>query len=294
MPWMKFEGAAYWVLFVSAFFAIASWESLRPRTRLEWSTKSRWGRHAMILALAGIAQTAVFRTTPVILAALVSGSRFGLLNKPAIPFLFRCAVTLLVLDLTRYATHRAFHSVHLLWRIHEVHHSDPDYDVSTAGRFHPLEVVFTEAAYLAVVAVLAPPPIAVFAAELLTVVLNLFEHANASLPAWLEKSLRLVIITPDIHRIHHSEEIQEQSQNFGQTFCWWDRLFGTFQSGDEESNKVRVTGVKGLRNSTSLQFRFMLARPFQRIAPDESATPSPEGSSDLGQLLSGAASSQDQ
>ena len=118
----------------------------------------------------------------------------------------------------------------LLWRVHEVHHSDPDYDVSTAARFHPIEVVSVQGAYLAAVALLAPPPIAVFLSELLTVVLNLFAHANASFPRKVEKCLGIVFMTPDVHRIHHSADEADHSRNFGQTFIWWDRIFGTYLS----------------------------------------------------------------
>ena len=170
----------------------------------------------------------------------------------------------MLLDLSRYWTHRAFHSVPFLWRIHEVHHSDPDYDVSTAGRFHPAEVLLEQAGYLLAIAILAPPVIAVFASELIALVLNLFAHANASLPGSLEGALRLAIITPDLHRIHHSEEVQEQQTNFGQTFTCWDRWFGTLANASATGEKERNTGIRELRNSGSLRLRFTLSEPFRR------------------------------
>lgn len=273
MPWVRFEEAAYWILFSGTFLAIAVWESFRPRATLNWPTQYRWGRHAMILAISAMAQTALFRVTPVVVAASVSGSRFGILNRAWMPFPVRCAAAILLLDLARYGLHRAFHAVAFLWRVHAVHHSDPDYDVSTAGRFHPIEVVVMQGAYLALVAVLAPPVAAVLASELLAVVLNFFAHANAAVPRRVERILRLAFITPDIHRVHHSERIEEQSRNFGQTFSWWDRLFGTFQSGNEDSKEVATTGITGLRNSTSLNLGFMLAEPFRHKTPNQPAGP---------------------
>jgi len=262
---MERASAANWTLFVVTFLAMATWESFRPVRRLAWPAERRWSRHAILLLISGIAMTAAFRISPVLLAAATANSRFGILNREWIPFVVRCGATILLLDLVTYATHRAFHSVPLLWRVHEVHHSDPDYDVSTAARFHPIEVVLVQGAHLVMILLLAPPPIAVFASGLFTVVLNLFVHANASLPRWAELPLRRVFITPDLHRIHHSEDIVEQGRNLGQTFIWWDRLFGTYASRALDLDGGRI-GLKGLQNEQSLGLGFMLAEPFQSRA----------------------------
>ena len=263
LPWSKIEGAIYWALFALLFLALAVWESFRPRRPLSLRTERRWWCHAMLLAVSGVAQTALFRVAPVALAAAVAGSRFGILNRPWLPFTVRCGVAVLALDLTHYSTHRIFHAVPFLWRVHEVHHSDPDYDVSTAGRFHPLEVVSVEGVYLAVIALLAPPLVAVFAAELLTLALNLFAHANVSVPPAAEKLLRRAIVTPDLHRIHHSEDAREQFRNLGQTFSWWDRLFGTYLAKPAAGEEGIITGITGLRNENSTGLGFMLAEPFR-------------------------------
>jgi len=264
MPWMRFEGPVYWAIFVAAFLAVAVWETWRPNHRLSWPAERRWGRHGILLALSIAIQNTVLRLSAVVVAAAVAGSRWGVLNRPWLPFAVRCLAAILLLDLAHYATHRAFHSIHALWRVHEVHHSDPDYDVSTAARFHPVEIVLTQGAYLAVVAALAPPPIAVFAAEILTSVMNLFVHADASMPGRAEKTLRCLIVTPGLHRIHHSEEVLEQSRNFGQTFCWWDRLFGTYLDAPAKGAEFMVTGIKGLQAEGSLSLWFMLSEPFRR------------------------------
>jgi sterol desaturase/sphingolipid hydroxylase (fatty acid hydroxylase superfamily) len=207
----------------------------------------------------------VFRVSPIVFAAAIADTSFGLLNKPWVPFLFRCAAGVVLLDLAHYGVHRMFHSVSLLWRVHEIHHSDPDYDVSTAARFHPLEVIASNAAMFGAIALLAPPPVAVFASVLLTIVLNLFAHANASLPGGADRLLRSVFVTPDMHRIHHSEDIREQSSNFGQTFSWWDRMFGTYVRQPAAGDKM-VTGLAGMRDERSLGFGHMLGEPFQSRA----------------------------
>jgi sterol desaturase/sphingolipid hydroxylase (fatty acid hydroxylase superfamily) len=265
------EGPAYWTLFVTVFFAVSTWESYHPRGELSSPPERRWSRHAMLLFISAVVQTAIFRMSPVVVAVLSEGNRFGLLNRPGLPFVLRCLLALLIIDLAHYITHRAFHSFSWLWRIHEVHHSDPDFDVSTAGRFHPLEVVLTHGFTLAVIVLLAAPPLAVFAAQLTGAAINLFVHANASLPAGLDRVLRRVFVTPNMHRIHHSEEIREQSTNLGQIFGWWDRLFGTYLADASAGEKGIVTGIKGMQNDRSLHIGMMLAAPFKARQDDVEA-----------------------
>lgn len=186
------------------------------------------------------------------MALNVTGSKFGLLNKSWLPFAVRCVIAILALDLVRYSTHRLSHSVGALWRFHQVHHSDPDFDISTELRVHPVEVVLTQGAYLLAVALLAPPVVAVLIAELASILQSFFAHANASLPGWVEKPLRAVFVTPDMHRIHHSEEVTEQYRNLSDIFAWWDRLFGTYMEKPVAGDDQIVTGLKGFRTSVAL------------------------------------------
>ena len=264
VQWGKIEGATYWGLFLVTFFALAIWESFRPRRALAFSTERRWGRHAMLFAVTALLQTLISRVTPVMVALAVAGSHFGILNRTWLPLPVQFVAAVLVLDLTHYATHRLFHAVPLLWRVHEVHHSDPDYDVSTAVRFHPLETVSVQAVYLGFIALLAPPPAAAFAAEFITLAVNLWVHANVSVSSEVEMQLRRVLITPDLHRIHHSTDIAEQSRNLGQTFPWWDRIFGTYLAEPAAGQEGMVTGITGMRQERSLGLGFMLAEPFKR------------------------------
>jgi sterol desaturase/sphingolipid hydroxylase (fatty acid hydroxylase superfamily) len=257
------QSNTYWSLFVGAFLAVAIWESFRPRKSLSGPADRRWGRHMLLLAVSTILVKVLVRMNPVAVAAMVANSAFGVLNKPWLPFGARFVTTLLLLDLTRYLMHRAYHAVGFLWRIHELHHSDPEYDVSTAGRFHPLEVLIDQAGFLAVIAMLAPPVTAVFASELITLVINFFVHANASLPRKIERVLRAVIITPDLHRIHHSEEMEEQWRNLGQTFSWWDKLFGSYLDSPAAGEDGLITGVQERRNTATIELGLMLAEPFR-------------------------------
>jgi sterol desaturase/sphingolipid hydroxylase (fatty acid hydroxylase superfamily) len=264
MSWIKYQAGMQWMLFASVFLMVAIWETVGQRRLLNCPAERRWANHGFLLILSTIIGLVIFRVSAVALAGAAASNRFGLLNKPWLPFFLRLVCTIVVLDFIRYLTHRAFHSVHILWRIHEVHHSDPDYDVSTAARFHPLEAMVDQAVFLAGIALLAPPPAAVFSAELVSTALNVFVHANASLPASTERFWRRVVITPDLHRIHHSEELTGQSSNFGQTFCFWDRLFGTYRQSQEMSDQAIITGITGLQKASSLDIRFMLSEPFRR------------------------------
>lgn len=268
MQWARIEGAAYWICFVAVFLAIAVWESFQPKRKLSIAAERRWKNHGVLLIIAAVALTLLLRVSPVVLSVVVAGSRFGVLNKPWLPMIVRCAIAVALLDLLQYWIHWSFHHVPLLWRVHQVHHSDPDYDVSTAGRFHPLESLYTQAIHLGAIALLAPPAAGVFIAEILSVILNLSAHANASLPPWSEKILRSVLITPDLHRIHHSRDSIEQQRNLGQTFPWWDRFFGTYSARASGEEGAFRTGLKELGNRDCLGIGFMLAEPFRKTTQE--------------------------
>jgi sterol desaturase/sphingolipid hydroxylase (fatty acid hydroxylase superfamily) len=276
MPWARIEGAAYWICFVAVFLGVAIWESFQPMRELSSAAERRWKNHGVMLVIAAAISTLLLRVGPVVLAAAVAGSRFGVLNKPWLPLIVRCGITIVLLDMMQYWIHWSFHHVSWLWRVHQVHHSDPDYDVSTAARFHPLEVLYSQGIRFGAIALLAPPAAGVFIAELLTVILNLSAHANASLPERMEKTLRSIFVTPDLHRIHHSQEMAEQNQNLGQTFPWWDRLFGTYTTMASADKGTFRTGLKGLEGWDGLGIGSMLAEPFRNMRRENpEVTPDP-------------------
>jgi sterol desaturase/sphingolipid hydroxylase (fatty acid hydroxylase superfamily) len=260
---IRIESGAYWVVLAAAFLSVAVWESFRAKRELMVSPSRRWGNHGLVFVAGTLLSLIVYRGSPLLIAAWAEGNRFALLNRAWLPFPVRCIVAFLLLDLVRYGLHRLVHSVTLLWRFHQVHHSDPDFDVSTTFRVHPIELVVTSAGYFGAIVILGAPPLAVLIAELANVAVGIWTHANASLPEWLDKPLRLIFVTPDMHRIHHSEEIQEQNRNLGEIFPWWDRLFGTYVSVPAAGEGM-VLGMSGLQNEGSLSFAFMLKQPFLR------------------------------
>jgi sterol desaturase/sphingolipid hydroxylase (fatty acid hydroxylase superfamily) len=272
VPWERLESYSYWILFVATFLAVATWESFRPRRELSAGPERRWGRHGLVLIVCTVINVGLYRVSPVVVAMAFAGSRHGMLNKPWISFAGQCILAILLLDLTKYAIHRAFHSISFLWRVHRVHHSDPDFDVSTSVRVHPIEVVVMQGGYFAVIAIFAPPVLAVLIAELLSALESFFGHANASLPEWVEKPLRLLFVTPDMHRIHHSEEVEEQYTNYGDCFPWWDRLFRTYLAEPAAGRAQMVVGLKGCQNDASLDVAFMLTQPFLREKNEQTST----------------------
>jgi sterol desaturase/sphingolipid hydroxylase (fatty acid hydroxylase superfamily) len=259
MDWISLEGPAYSVMLVVAFLGVAMAESQRPARELTLPAGRRWGNHAVLMVLGSMLLMAAYRASPLLVAAGAQGRGWGLLNHEWIPGPVRVAGALLLLDFFHYAAHRLFHSFYFLWRIHEVHHSDADYDIGTSLRFHPLEALLTRGLYLLWVAVLAPPVGVVFAAEMLTLVVNSFVHGNVALPGWLERGLGRVIITPGLHRLHHSVDMTDQNRNFGQMFVWWDRMLGTYRETPRGPGETGVEGFDGRNGAWAL-----VLAPFRR------------------------------
>lgn len=245
MDWVQLEGAAYWWVFVGTFLGVAIWETCRPLRPLLVNAGRRWRNHAVVwfVCAAGLALTA--RVSPVLAAVSAAGNPYGILNKSQPPIPFRWLLAVALLDLTRYLLHVGLHRIPGLWRFHEVHHSDPDFDLSTGLRVHPMEVLFNQAGYLSAILLLAPPVSAVVVSELTSVFMSFFGHANASLPPRLEKLSRYLFVSPDMHRIHHSEAISDQNANLGDIFPWWDRMFGSYLASPQAGQEGLVVGIHG-------------------------------------------------
>jgi sterol desaturase/sphingolipid hydroxylase (fatty acid hydroxylase superfamily) len=258
---LRTDGAMYWSVFVVAFLGVAIWESLRPRITLSEPAERRWGRHALLLLLSILVSAVLIPASPLLMAAAVSSSKYGILNKLWAPFAARWILAVLLLDLTRYASHRALHSFHFLWRVHQIHHSDQDFDLSTGVRGHPLEAIFVKGATIATIAIFATPVSAVLATELVSVFESFFTHANARLPEWLQRPLGWLVFTSNAHVVHHSVQLHLQNSNFGDIFPWWDRIFGTYQPPLAAEDRI-VIGLEELQGSGSLGLISILKLPF--------------------------------
>lgn len=262
--------------------ACSLWETFRPRRALIASAGRRWTRHAILSFVINSPLTWIYPVSAVVVAASVQNSPYGLLNRAGVPAVARYLAAILLLDLVRYGQHRLYHSVPILWRIHQVHHADPDCDWSTSLLFHPFEVALTQVSYLALVALLVPPPLAVLGLELVSIVQTIFEHANVALPEPLDAALRRFLITPDVHRIHHSDRIAEQNKNFGTVFPWWDWCFQTYLSEPAAGQSQMRFGLPEF-DQRGLTVLMLLALPFLKPLPaamaERPAIPSPDPAS---------------
>ncbi|HEV2688607.1 MAG TPA: sterol desaturase family protein [Bryobacteraceae bacterium] len=256
------EVAITWWVFVSAMVLIGLAETFRPRRDLQNPTGRRWIANGL-LAGTHLAVYALLPAGATLVALFVQKSQYGLLNRAGIPLGLRIVLAIMVLDLSHYAVHYLLHRFPWLWRVHQVHHSDPDFDLTTGVRTHPFEVFLTEGANLAAIALLAPPPVAVIALGIVTAMQNLFSHANLHLPEWFDAGLRRILVTPDVHRIHHSESITEQNTNFGFVFPWWDRLFGTYLVAPAQGHRKMGVGLRGFQDGRSMNILHLLAMPFR-------------------------------
>ena len=171
--------------------------------------------------------------------------------------------SVLLLDLAIYLQHVMFHAVPALWRVHRVHHADLDFDVTTGVRFHPVEMVISMALKLAVVAALGTPAIAVLAFEVLLNATSMFNHGNLGIPVGVDRVLRLLVVTPDMHRVHHSIVVDETNSNFGFNLPWWDRLLGTYRDQPRAGHQGMTIGVGQFRDPIELRLDHMLVQPFR-------------------------------
>ena len=215
--------------FLGALLALGLAEIFRPRRAPQFSIPRRWACNLLIAGANDAVALLLFRVGAVAVAATVAlwPNPFRL---AAAPLYLSVPLTIVLMDLMRYGLHRLNHSVPILWRIHKLHHADADIDLTTGLRFHPFEAILTYSADLLSIVVLGLPVLGVLALEVATTLQDLFEHANVRLPALADAAIRWVVITPDMHRIHHSADILEQNRNFGVILPWWDRIFGTYVS----------------------------------------------------------------
>ena len=250
--------------FLGVFAALAAWEARAPARRL---TLPRWRRWRANLGLAVLNVLVVRLAVPgsaVAFAAFAAGEGWGFLNRAALPGWIMVLAGIVLLDLIVYLQHVLFHSVPALMRLHAVHHADADFDLTTGIRFHPLEIVISMLIKMTAIAGLGIPAFAVLVFEVLLNTSAMFNHANASLPARLEPWVRRLLVTPDMHRIHHSVVETERNSNYGFCLSWWDRLLGTYTSTPRGELEIGLTQWREPRAIATL--RGVLRMPFVRAA----------------------------
>ena len=247
---------------VLAVMALLEWRA--PRRRLAFERRRRWPHNIglLLVDVAMLRLVAPGAAIAVALAGEVLG--FGLLNAWPVPLWLAVPVAVVLLDLAIYFQHVMFHAVPVLWRLHRVHHADLDYDVTTGARFHPIEIALSMLIKFATITVLGPPVLAVVIFEVLLNATAMFNHGNIRLPVALDRVLRWVVVTPDMHRVHHSVEDDETNSNFGFNLPWWDRLFGTYRAQPRADHELMTIGIHGHRDPHEVaRLPGMLMLPFR-------------------------------
>jgi sterol desaturase/sphingolipid hydroxylase (fatty acid hydroxylase superfamily) len=251
--------------FIGVFATMAAWEVAAPRRTLTVGKTCRWFSNLGLVTLNSILVRLVLPLSAFGTAAIAAEHHWGLLNHWSAPAWIKFAIAVAALDFAIYLQHVLFHAVPALWRLHMVHHADLDFDVTTGLRFHTLEILVSTFLKIVVVAALGPPVWAVLTFEVLLNATSMFNHANVRLPAWLDRVVRLIVVTPDMHRIHHSVERPETNSNFGFNLPWWDRLLGTYRSQPAAGHDNMQIGVSHVRDEKVVErLPRMLALPFVR------------------------------
>lgn len=249
--------------FLGVLVAMALWEVAAPRRRREVPRLIRWSNNLGLVVIDTLLVRLTFPIVAVGLAVTAEAQGWGLFNIFDVPFWLAFVASLLALDLAIYLQHVMFHAVPALWRLHRMHHADLEFDVSTGLRFHPVEILLSMGIKLAVVVALGPPAVAVLVFEVLLNATAMFNHSNIRIPAAIDRVLRLVVVTPDMHRIHHSIQPSETNSNFGFNLPWWDRLLGTYRPHPREGHEAMTIGIEQFRTRRDLWLDRMLVQPLR-------------------------------
>ncbi len=259
--------------FALMFLAVAGWELAAPRRAPRLPRARRWAANLGLVALNTLLLRLLLPLAAAGVAALAAGRGWGVLHLVELPTWVAVLVAVVALDFVVWLQHVILHAVPALWRLHRVHHADLDYDVTTGTRFHPLEIGLSMLVKLAAILVIGPPVLAVVVFEALLNLAAMFNHGNIQLPGRLDRLLRWVIVTPDMHRVHHSVEPDEMNSNFGFNLPWWDRLFGTYRAQPRAGHAAMVIGLPDLRDPRQVQrLGGMLALPWRGRAPGSALT----------------------
>jgi sterol desaturase/sphingolipid hydroxylase (fatty acid hydroxylase superfamily) len=250
-------------IFTLVFVSMLAWELLAPRRDLTVPRKIRWVNNLGLFVLNSMVLRLLFPAAAVGLALSVANIGWGLFNLLDLPFWFEVTTAVLLLDLAIYLQHILMHRVPLLWRLHRVHHADLDIDLTTGSRFHTIEIIVSMLIKWGVILLLGPALVAVLIFELLLNGMAVFNHANVSLPPALEKVIRYLLVTPDMHRVHHSTVKRETNSNYGFNLSIWDRVFRTYIDQPEKGHDRMTIGISEFRDARQVdRLPGMLALPF--------------------------------
>jgi sterol desaturase/sphingolipid hydroxylase (fatty acid hydroxylase superfamily) len=254
-------------VFVSVLLLMAAWEVFSPRRHQAHGRSARWPSNLGIVVLDSLVVRVLFPAGAVGAALWAEAGGWGLLRLIEAPAWVAVPLSVMLLDLAIWAQHVVFHHVPVLWRLHRMHHADTEFDVTTGLRFHPVEIVLSMLIKIVVVVALGAPALAVLLFEVILNASAMFSHGNVRLPAWADATLRRVIVTPDMHRVHHSAIREETNSNYGFCLSVWDRLFGTYRPEPRLGQEGFTIGIETFRDPTELRLDRLLTQPFRDEKP---------------------------
>jgi sterol desaturase/sphingolipid hydroxylase (fatty acid hydroxylase superfamily) len=252
--------------FAGVFAVMAAWEIFAPRREQRIGRQRRWPGNIGVVVLDTLLVRLLFPVTAVGVALLAEARGWGLFAALGLPAWASIVLGVVLLDLAIYLQHVLFHAVPALWRLHRMHHADLEIDVTTGTRFHPIEILLSMGIKLGVVAALGVPPVSVLIFEVLLNATSMFNHANVRIPRHVDRILRWLVVTPDMHRVHHSIVRRETNSNFGFNLPWWDRLFGTYRDQPAAGHEGMTIGIEQFRDPRELRLDRMLIQPFREEA----------------------------
>ena len=266
--WLAHREALQAGLLLASIAGVLVWETWRPRRSLAVPLGGRWFNQVALTALGSLVVRLSAPLAALGLAVMAQEQGWGLLNLIALPAWLSLMIGVIAIDLNTYLQHRLFHAMPLLWRFHKIHHCDLDVDCGTALRHHPVETIVTQVFDLALIVAVGVSPLAVLVALTLGGMVSVFNHANIALPKAADRALRWLVVTPDMHRIHHSVDVEESNRNFANLLPWWDRLFSTYRREPLLGQTQMVVGLAEARADRDFSLWSLLALPFRRRRAD--------------------------
>lgn len=263
---MAFELYIHLSAALAVFTAMALWELMAPRRRAAHGRGARWPANLGIVLVDTLVLRLVFPGAAVGMAVLAEARGWGWLHVLDWPFWLEVAIAFVILDFAIYLQHVLFHAVPALWRLHRMHHTDLDFDLTTGLRFHPLEILISMGLKWMVIAALGAPVAAALIFEVVLNATSMFNHGNVRMPVGIDRWLRWWVVTPDMHRVHHSVKRRETNSNFGFNLPWWDRLLGTYRDQPELGHAGMTIGIDQFRESAELGLARLLSQPFREDA----------------------------
>ena len=251
---------------LSSFFGIllfmAIWEMIAPRRVLRAPKTFRWMSNLLLTTLNSIIARFLFPLSAAALAVIGEERGWGIMGYFRVSSFTAGLFSIVLLDLAIYFQHLLFHKVRILWYIHGMHHTDLDIDVTTGARFHPIEILLSFLIKVGVILFIGTPAWSFLIFEIILNATSMFNHSNIFINVKIDRVLRFILVTPDMHRVHHSVIIREHDSNFSFSFSWWDRLFGTYLSQPKEGHDNMVIGLANFRDPKGLSLPRLIALPF--------------------------------